>query len=230
MEGGSERLLVAWLSYGPIKGVQPIMRQPAHSPSINENLVETADSQGNSEKDFRQRALAALATPRAIAKKAEPGTHAQDHDRYGEFDSAAGAPGKMKPDTSPVAAKKSSANLGERVREFLSIWKQAWESKDLDEFIKMYHPNFKQREKDLSEFKRTKQNFFKEYKIIRVELDKISAKKLKYGLRVRFLQSFRGDDYSDKGWKTMVLAEGKDRGFRIISEEWRSLDAPPSDS
>jgi murein L,D-transpeptidase YafK len=125
---------------------------------------------------------------------------------------------------------KPAKDLSERVREFLSSWKQAWERKNLDEFIKMYHPKFEQGEKGLAYFKKKKQNFFNEYKIIRVELDKISAKKLKYGLRVRFLQSFRGDDYSDKGWKTMVLAEDKDRRFRIISEEWRSVNAPPSDS
>ncbi len=94
----------------------------------------------------------------------------------------------------------------------------------------MYHPKFEQDEKNLAEFKNSKQKFFNKYKIIRVELDKISAKKLKYGLRVTFLQSFRGDRYSDKGWKTMVLAEGKGRRFQIISEEWRSVHSPPSDS
>ena len=122
-------------------------------------------------------------------------------------------------EASPVPVKAHEA-----VRKFLDKWKSAWEQKDLDNFIRMYDRHFQAGEKmDFRKWRSSKKRFFSKYRVIRVELSRVEIKPVKEGYEIRFIQSFRGDDYSDKGWKSMVLAGGKDKGFRITSEEWRPL-------
>lgn len=231
LENEPERLIVAWLSYGPIKGAKQIVRQASIQDAAINSPPEPAPSvQAAYEPDTANPAAASIASHRPVENHV-PQINDTEQNRYGEFDqSTIDHENSLKDAQQKNDSNERPKDLGERVREFLSSWKQAWEQKNLDEFIKMYHPKFEQDENNLAKFKKKKQKFFNKYKIIRVELDKITAKKLKYGLRVTFLQSFRGDKYSDKGWKTMVLAKGKGRRFQIISEEWRSVHSPPSDS
>ncbi|MGO9118145.1 MAG: L,D-transpeptidase family protein [Desulfomonilaceae bacterium] len=120
---------------------------------------------------------------------------------------------------------QSGMSSGERkeILDFLNRWKRAWVQKDLDRFIKMYHPDFKDGRMDYKMFLKSKQNFFRKYGIIQVELDRVEIKKSDGTWLVKFLQSFQGDEYRDKGWKTMVLAGEKGQGFRIIEERWSPL-------
>jgi hypothetical protein len=39
---------------------------------------------------------------------------------------------------------------------------------------------------------------------------------------VRFLQSFHGDGYRDRGWKNMTISGADGQGLRIIGESWQS--------
>jgi murein L,D-transpeptidase YafK len=109
------------------------------------------------------------------------------------------------------------------VLAFLEKWKSAWEEKNLDRYLKMYHRNFQMGGMDYEKFRESKKKFLGKYSIIRVELDRVTVNKTSNGYEVRFLQSFRGDDYRDKGWKSMVLAGGKGAGFRIVSERWSPI-------
>ncbi|MEW6113588.1 MAG: L,D-transpeptidase family protein [Thermodesulfobacteriota bacterium] len=109
------------------------------------------------------------------------------------------------------------------VLAFLEKWKSAWEEKNLDRYLKMYHRNFQMGGMDYEKFRESKKKFLGKYSIIRIELDRVTVNKVSNGYEVRFLQSFRGDDYRDKGWKSMVLAGGKGAGFRIVSERWSPI-------
>ena len=95
--------------------------------------------------------------------------------------------------------------------------------KDLDRFIKMYHPNFKDGIMDYKMFLKSKRNFFRKYGTIQVGMDRVEITKADETWSVKFLQSFQGDEYRDKGWKNLVLAGGKGQGFRIIQERWSPL-------
>ncbi len=121
--------------------------------------------------------------------------------------------------------RQSGVSSGEKkeILDFLNRWKRAWVQKDLDRFIKMYHPDFKDGKVDYKMFLKSKQNFFRKYGIIQVELDRVEIKKSDGTWLVKFLQSFQGDEYRDKGWKNMVLAGEKGQGFRIIEERWSPL-------
>lgn len=116
----------------------------------------------------------------------------------------------------PVTSAKERA----QVQSFLNLWKQAWEEKNLDRFEKMYHPNFSGGNLDYANFVKSKKRFFRKYRNIRVNMDRVQIMKLGDKIIVRFLQSFEGDDYRDQGWKRMVLAGDKAEGFRIVREEW----------
>ncbi|MFC1834424.1 hypothetical protein ACFL2Q_06785, partial [Thermodesulfobacteriota bacterium] len=125
--------------------------------------------------------------------------------------------------------KESRKNSDESTRdkklvmEFLHKWKSSWEQKNLDIFIKMYHPNFQAEESNYESFKELKKHFFRKYKDIRVEIQRVEIRKAQGRYIVRFLQSFQGDKYRDKGWKNMVLAKSKGRRFIILTEGWSPL-------
>jgi len=117
-------------------------------------------------------------------------------------------------------ARDANAKAGVSVTGFLRGWKQAWEEKDLGRFMKMYDPGFQAGEVEYKKLEQTKRAYFRKYKTIRIELEQVEIRKVDGRFLVKFRQTFRGDDYSDKGWKSMVLAGGKDKGFRILSEKW----------
>jgi murein L,D-transpeptidase YafK len=111
----------------------------------------------------------------------------------------------------------------ESVLKFLSKWKRAWERKDLDTYIKMYHPGFQSGTTDYQSFLKSKEKFFRKYQTVRVKTEQVQVDRAGEHLVVKFLQHFRGDNYRDKGWKSMVLVGGKDKGFQIVSEDWSAL-------
>jgi murein L,D-transpeptidase YafK len=113
---------------------------------------------------------------------------------------------------------------------FLDKWKTAWEQKDLDRFMKMYHPEFEQGGMNYKALLKSKRSFFRKYATIRVELDRVEIRKDAEKTTVQFVQSFHGDGYRDKGRKSMVLASDKDKGLKIVSEEWTSLHESSSHS
>ena len=131
--------------------------------------------------------------------------------------SSAKGPDKVKSDKKAVLA-------------FLGEWKLAWEQREPDRFMKMYHPDFEHEGMNYEMLLKVKKNFFRKYRTIRVDVDRVEIRKAQGRVLVRFVQSFQGDSYRDKGWKSMVLAGGKDAGFRIVSEGWTALSGSASDS
>jgi murein L,D-transpeptidase YafK len=127
-------------------------------------------------------------------------------------------------------ASDKTASEKKAVLAFLDGWKSAWEQKNLDRFMKMYHPDFEHEGMDYAMLLKTKKNFFRKYRTIRVSVERVEIRKVQGRVLVRFVQSFQGDKYSDKGWKSMVLARGKDSGFRIVSEGWTALSGTSSDT
>lgn len=107
-----------------------------------------------------------------------------------------------------------------QVKQFLKKWESAWIKKDLDRYMKMYHPDFRAGDLNYDKMRKSKKAFFRKYGVIKVELDQVEISRTEGRLRVKFHQTFQGDDYRDKGWKTMVLVGGKGESFRIVDEQW----------
>jgi len=123
---------------------------------------------------------------------------------------------------SPEQAAEIPSEAGEKqaVTDFLSKWKTAWETKDVDTYGGFYHSSFRAGKMVYDQFIDHKKKLFGKYQTIGVQLDRVSVKKVRGGYQVRFFQRFQGDSHNDKGWKTMTLVGNKDQGFKIISEEW----------
>lgn len=127
-----------------------------------------------------------------------------------------------KPESKSLAASRESDETAE-VKEFLREWESAWTKKDLDRYMKMYHPDFQAGDLNYDKMRKSKRAFFRKYRVIKVELDQVKITRIEGRLSVKFHQTFQGDDYRDKGWKTMVLVGGKGEGFRIVDEQWSKL-------
>jgi murein L,D-transpeptidase YafK len=109
------------------------------------------------------------------------------------------------------------------VLDLLQSWKAAWETKSVDKYMKLYHPEFRCGKMNYEGFFESKRNFFSKYGVIRVEVEQVDIRKVDGRLTVKFMQTFQGDDYNDKGWKSMVMAGSKTKGLRIVSEKWSPL-------
>jgi len=186
-------------------------------------VVEAASRVSNAQKHVAS-APPDLRVPDAILTFADKEIHAG-------FNHPATSPQTVQPTAyeAPVDAQFGAASQPvrtaekQRVMHFLTRWKGAWEQKDLDRFAKMYHPDFGKGTISWESFLQTRKSFFLKYLNIRVNIDRVEIKKVNDRLLVRFVQTFRGDDYRDKGWKSLVLAGGEDKGFRILAEDWSPL-------
>ncbi len=122
-----------------------------------------------------------------------------------------------------VRSNRNSENTlpdEQSVLNFLAAWRSAWEEKDIGGYARMYVPDFKQGSMDYNMFVKSKRYFFRKYKNIRVETDQVEIKTVGNEIILRFIQSFQGDDYHDKGWKRMVLTRDEETDFKIVEEEW----------
>ena len=215
-----ERLIVARL-------------MPTHGPSPSLELRKAGDKSARSATDWADAAGAQNAPTQEISPAPGVGTavvaalEPSMPDRLTESVKTNLQAVRDKLDTEK---NKSAIHEGERkeILDFLNGWKRAWMQKDLDRFIKMYHPDFKDGSADYKMFLKSKRNFFRKYRTIQVEMDRIEIRKANGTWLVKFLQSFQGDEYRDKGWKNMVLAGGKGQGFRIIEERWSPLQRTSS--
>ncbi len=116
------------------------------------------------------------------------------------------------------------------ILSFLKAWKSAWEQKDQAKFLAMYHADFRQGSMDYKAFQKTKKHFFRKYRTIRVETDGVEIEKSHDRILVKFIQSFQGDDYRDKGRKSMVMIRDKGKRFKIVEEDWSPTQAVVADS
>ena len=110
------------------------------------------------------------------------------------------------------------------VLNFLATWRSAWEKKDVPNYARMYVPDFMQGSTDHDLFLKSKRYFFRKYKNIRVETDQVEIESAGNDIILRFLQSFQGDDYQDKGWKRMILTRDEETDFKITQEEWSPIN------
>jgi hypothetical protein len=106
------------------------------------------------------------------------------------------------------------------VEKFLDTWKLAWEQKNIENYLKLYHPSFHAGTVTREKLEKLKRRYFLKYQSVRVTIEQLVIKECKGGIQVRFLQTFQGDDYTDKGWKTLLFTGSHPHGLRIVNEQW----------
>jgi len=110
------------------------------------------------------------------------------------------------------------------VRAALTAWRLAWESRDVANYMRFYHPNFPGRET----FERQKNNVMTRAKSIEVGADNIQITEEPGRVRAVFLQTYRSDTYQSKDVKTQIWISGSD-GPQILSESIQARRDPANE-
>lgn len=126
-----------------------------------------------------------------------------------------------------IAAEEFAAGSAEdyirgHVNSFLIDWKKAWESRGIESYIGHYSENFSTRGMDRNAWKEDKSGKFADLSSVNVTIEDISFRQVTPNkFTIEFLQIYKGDEYSDRGRKTLNL-EGCPGDFKIVSEYWRA--------
>jgi murein L,D-transpeptidase YafK len=111
----------------------------------------------------------------------------------------------------------------QEVRSFVGSWKEAWEQKDLRNYISFYDNNFRSGEMDLRGWEKYKADLNKKYRAIKVEISKIEVvKQSSRKAEVCFEQSYTADAYHDFGIKKLILVK-EENHWKIKKETWRPV-------
>lgn len=96
----------------------------------------------------------------------------------------------------------------------VSTWTAAWESKDLEAYSALYHPDFKAKDQDRSAWLKDKEGKFARAGCIELEVADVRFE----GLTATFQQTYVSDTWCDVGEKTLRFELGL-MGWAILSEE-----------
>lgn len=105
---------------------------------------------------------------------------------------------------------------------FLNQWKQSWQDKNIDSYISHYHDKFKALKMNKKQWKSYKSRLNEQYEQITVNISNPVIIKHKDEVVVRFLQSYRSDEHSDFGEKSLYIKNVNGQ-YQIIGEEWSAL-------
>jgi uncharacterized protein YjbI with pentapeptide repeats len=129
------------------------------------------------------------------------------------------------------------------ITEVVEAWRNAWERRDLDAYVGLYHASSATTQRRLTASTRRDPRFskarlqaratdlFSQYGRIEVNVGSMDVRREGRTIVSTFDQDFvawrMGSDaapaYVDRGRKTLVFAQDDSREWRIVSEEWRQL-------
>jgi hypothetical protein len=140
-------------------------------------------------------------------------------------DQAPASPASVAADkTSQEPQKPPQGPTASEVRAALTAWRLAWESRDVANYMRFYHPNFSGREN----FERQKNTVMTRAKSIEVGTDDIQITEEAGRVRAVFLQTYRSDTYQSRDVKTQIWVGGND-GPQILSESIQSRRDPTNE-
>jgi murein L,D-transpeptidase YafK len=107
----------------------------------------------------------------------------------------------------------------------LGGWRQAWESKDIDNYINYYATDFRFGKMNRDKWKLYKTELAAKYTQIKISLSMPVIFEHKNNFIVRFLQDYSSPDHTDFGEKTLYLRKSGN-SYVIIGEEWQQAADP----
>ena len=109
------------------------------------------------------------------------------------------------------------------VKNFLYVWKDAWEKEDLKTYISCYAPDFRSRGMDLKAWKKHRDKLNRKYRSVKIDISDLRIVKVSNtSASVHFKQRYRVDGYKDVGLKKIHLQK-KGARWQIKKEEWLPL-------
>jgi murein L,D-transpeptidase YafK len=113
-------------------------------------------------------------------------------------------------------------------------WRTAWETQDVDTYIKYYDASFRNDEMNYSQWYKHKKKLKALYSYIKVQLTPPMILQNKDQIVIRTIQRYESNLHKDYGIKTIHARLSPTVGFQIIREDWKPLPDPlaaiPQDS
>jgi len=117
-------------------------------------------------------------------------------------------------------------NQRQKFLNFFESWRTAWESQDVDSYIKYYDSTFKNDQMNYRQWFRHKKKLKDLYTFIKVELGPPLILQNKDQVVIRTVQRYTSNLHSDFGEKTIHARFDTNNGFKIIREDWKPLPDP----
>jgi murein L,D-transpeptidase YafK len=133
-------------------------------------------------------------------------------------------------ETTPIIISKKinyalSDNLKKEKQEVISIideWKQAWEAKDIDQYISYYSTNFSSSDMNVNQWKSHKERLNNLNSDIKIDIKDLKLIRNNEYIVAVFKQNYKSDIIRDIGIKRLYLTKtGQD--WKISAEEWAAL-------
>jgi murein L,D-transpeptidase YafK len=105
-------------------------------------------------------------------------------------------------------------------------WRSAWESQDVDAYIKYYDPTFRNDSMNFKQWYQHKKRLKGFYSFIKVDLAPPLILQNKDQVVIRTLQRYESNIHKDYGEKTIHARLSPKFGFQIIREDWRPISDP----
>ena len=105
------------------------------------------------------------------------------------------------------------------IRDFLEIWRRAWETKDIDTYMNCYSRDFQAKGKDWEKWRQYKQSLNKVYNTIHIVLQNVKVSKTDRGMLVSFYQDYRSDVITSLGMKNLQVKQ-ESSGWKIVQERF----------
>lgn len=115
--------------------------------------------------------------------------------------------------------KKEAEEINQRVEE----WRRAWEGKDIDQYMALYHPTFSTGRKNWNQWREYKARLAKKYKHIDVEIDNLSLVKTDGVIVASFVQTYRTETFQSRGLKRLYLQQNS-KEWKITRENFQGKD------
>jgi len=128
----------------------------------------------------------------------------------------------VREDFSPRGATRYAREF---ITEFLRTWERSWESKNIQNYMDKYHPDFQTEEYNWQGWENYKQEVFEQSGDVTVNLSNISFTSIdRMEWEVTFNQAYSADNYSDYGRKTLVV-RGEPDNLQILNETWQAISS-----
>lgn len=105
-------------------------------------------------------------------------------------------------------------------------WRKAWETQDVDTYIKYYADTFRNDEMNYKQWYKHKKKLKEIYSYIKVNLSEPTILQNKDMVVIRTIQRYESNLHKDYGEKTIHAKFSKENGFKIIREAWKPLQDP----
>lgn len=118
-------------------------------------------------------------------------------------------------------SKNDQLSKDDELFQFIHMWKQDWESMNLDRYMEHYSQKFQSRKMNRAQWRSYKGMLLRQYEFINLRINTISILRGEDTAILTFEQQYESDRFSDVGMKTLYLRLEEDN-WQIVREHFTS--------